>query len=129
MVRLQTEAVLSILTLPRGRIDLVRCPAHVLENSLNPVAARRDAVSLWLSTGPISRPPEAGLAARIPGLVAMGIRSFDAFHLASAELSGADSFVTVDLRLLKLAGRFSRELAVRVTDPVQLVEEIAQWTH
>lgn len=46
IVRLQTEAVLSILALPSSRIDLVRCPAHLLENSLNPVAARRSGVSL-----------------------------------------------------------------------------------
>ncbi|MBK8598885.1 MAG: PIN domain-containing protein [Holophagales bacterium] len=129
IVRLQTEAVLSILALPSSRIDLVRCPAHLLENSLNPVAARRDAVSLWLSNGPITRPPEAGLSARIATLVPMGFRSFDAFHLASAELSGAVVFVTVDLRLLKIAGRFSGQLSARVTDPLRLVEEIVEWTH
>jgi hypothetical protein len=129
VIRLQTEAVLSILALSPTRVDLVRCTAHLLENSLNPVASRREAVSLWLSNGPITQPPETALSARIESLVATGFRSFDAFHLASAELSGAAVFVTVDLRLLKLAGRLSESLSTRVTDPVRLVEEIVEWSH
>jgi hypothetical protein len=129
IVRLQTEAVLSILALPSTRVEFLRCPAHLLENSLNPVAARRDAVALWLSDGPITRPPEAELSARIATLVAMGFSSFDAFHLASAELSGALLFVSVDLRLLKTAGRHPGLLSIRVTDPVRLVEEVVEWTH
>lgn len=129
VIRLQTEAVLSVLALPPTRVDLVRCPAHLLENSLNPVASRRDAVSLWLSNGPITRPPETALSVRIQSLVAAGFGSFDAFHLASAELSDAAVFATVDLRLLKLAGRLSGSLSTRVTDPVRLVEEIVEWSH
>jgi len=129
VIRLQTEAVLSILALSPTRVDLVRSPAHLLENSLNPVAARRDAVSLWLSNGPITRPDESALSARIQSLVAAGFRSFDAFHLASAEVSESGVFVTVDLRLLKLAGRLSGSLSTRVTDPVRLLEEIVQWSH
>jgi predicted nucleic acid-binding protein len=129
MVRIQTEAVLNILAFPLERVDLVRCPAHQLENSFNNVVARREAVSLWLEIGPITRPPETDLSSRTAGLMALGLKSFDALHLASAELSGATVFCTVDLRLLKLTRRFSDQLTVRVMDPVQLIEEIVQWTH
>ena len=127
-IRLQTEAVLSILALSPTRVDLVRSPAHLLENSLNLVAARRDAVSLWSRTGRLPA-REAALSARIESLVETGFRSFDAFHLASAEISGSAVFVTVDLRLLKLAGRLSESLSTRVTDPVRLGEEIVEWSH
>lgn len=48
LVRLQTEAVISILALPGEVAELIRAPAQALENSLNPVQARRDAVDLWL---------------------------------------------------------------------------------
>src|SRR3954465_1594136 len=51
------------------------------------------------------------------------------FHLASAELSGADVFLTVDLPLLRLATRMSGELSVPVADPVHFIEEIYQWKH
>lgn len=59
----------------------------------------------------------------------MGFKSFDAVHLASAELSGTDAFLTVDLQLLRLAARIGDELHVSVTDPVHFIEEISQWKH
>lgn len=69
------------------------------------------------------------MSARLDSLLAMGFKSFDAFHLASAELFGADVLLTVDLPLLKLAARLSTQLRVRVVDPVRFLEEAAQWTH
>lgn len=36
IIRLQTEAVLSILALPSDTVELLQSPALVLENSLNP---------------------------------------------------------------------------------------------
>ena len=61
--------------------------------------------------------------------MAKGFKSFDAFHLASAELSDVEVFLTVDSQLLSLAARISDELNVSVTDPVRFVEEISQWKH
>ena len=74
-------------------------------------------------------PDETDLSVRTAELVAKGFKSFDAFHLASAELSGAAAFLTVDLQILKLASRVSDELNVPVTDPVAFIEEISQWKH
>jgi hypothetical protein len=42
---------------------------------------------------------------------------------------GADTFLTVDLQILRLASRVAGELHVQVTDPVHFVEEISQWKH
>jgi len=106
IVRLQTEAVVSILALPADRAELIRSPAQELENGFNPVQARREAVDLWLAQAPAA-----------------------ALHLASAELFGADVFLTVDLPLLKLATRQAAQLRVRVADPVGFREELSQWTH
>lgn len=94
---------------------------------MNPVAAKRNAVSLWLSNGAITRPDEAALSARIQSLVAAGFRSYDASRLASAEISESAVFVTVLLRLLKQAGRLPGSLTTRVTEPLRLVEEVDQW--
>ena len=49
LIRLQTEAVLSILALPTGTVELLQSPALALENSLNPNQPRREAVGLLLS--------------------------------------------------------------------------------
>jgi hypothetical protein len=129
LIRLQTEAVLSILALPVETAEMIRAPAQVLENSLNPVQSRREAVALWLAQAPVARLSDEDLSSRIADLVAIGFKSFDAFHLASAELSGADVFLTVDLPLRKLATRLSEKLLVRVADPVSYLEEVSQWTH
>ena len=129
IIRLQTEAVLSILALPSDTVELLQSPALLLENSLNPNQARREAVAFWLSEAVATAPNESDLSVRINELVAKGFKSFDAFHLASAELSGATAFLTVDLPLLRLAARVSGELRVPVTDPVHFIQEIAKWKH
>ena len=126
LVRVQTEAVLSILALPTGTADLVRSQAQRLENSLNPVQSRWESVDLWLAQGPIAELPEAAIERRIEELLALGFKSFDAFHLASAELASAAALVTVDTRFLRLAARHAT-LAVAVVDPVQCLEELTQW--
>lgn len=69
------------------------------------------------------------VSSRVANLMAMGFKSFDAFHLASAELFGADAFLTVDLPLLRLATRLSAQIQVRVADPVSFLEELSLWTH
>lgn len=129
LIRLQTEAVLSILTLPSDIVEPLQSEALVLENSLNPNQARREAVALWLSGAVGISPDESDLSVRINELIAKGFKSFDAFHLASAELSGVAVFLTVDRQFLSLAARMSGELRVRVTDPVHFIEEVSQWKH
>jgi len=129
LVRLQTEAVIDILALPAETAELIRAPAQVLENSLNPVQARREAVALWLAQGPVAALSAENLTRRTADLMTFGFKSFDAFHLASAELSGADVFLTVDLPLLKLAARLIEKLHIRVADPVRVLEELSEWTH
>jgi hypothetical protein len=129
--RLSGCACISTFAASRGpsTVELLQSPALVLENSLNPNQARREAVALWLSEAVAIAPDETGLSARIDELVEKGFKSFDAFHLASAELSGADAFLTVDGQLLKLASRVSGELSVTVSDPIRFIEEISQWRH
>lgn len=129
LVRLQTEAILSILALPSGTVELLRSEALVLENSLNPNHSRREAVSTWLFEEACQVLAERELSSRIKELQGKGFKSFDALHLASAELAKAATLLTVDLPLLKLAARVASELRVAVRDPIQFIEEIAQWKH
>lgn len=129
IVRLQTEAVLTLMALPSNQAELIRAPAQALENSLDPVQIRREAVAAWLAIGPMAEIPDDPLKQRMLRLVALGFKSFDAFHLASAELTSAAMFLTVDLPFLRLAQRIADELHVRVSDPIRFLEELAEWTH
>ena len=128
LVHLETEAVVAILSAPEEHLQFVRSAAHALENAFNPVRSRREAVSQWLSLGPLNAVPVHELRIRSATLASLGFSKFDSLHLASAELSHADVFVTVDYPLLSRARRQSGSLTVRVTDPIRLAEEVFDGT-
>ena len=125
LVRLEAEAVMTILSLECADIVPVRMPAQLLENSLNPVRWRRDAVDLWLRQGVIEPVAEQTLASRVSDLIGMGFKNFDAPHLASAEAVGAEVLLTVDGRFLRKAQARAADLRVRVVSPITLVQEVA----
>lgn len=52
-----------------------------------------------------------------------GLTNFDALHVASAELSGADAFATCDDRLRKAVERCG-QVRVRVLGVAELAEEV-----
>ena len=127
LVRLEAEAVMTILSSGRPgltEIVAVRTSAQLLENSLNPVRWRRDAVDLWLRQDAIEPVAEPTLVARTGELIAMGFKSFDALHLASAEAVGAAVLLTVDGRFLRKAQARATELRVRVISPITLLQEV-----
>ena len=53
-----------------------------------------------------------------------GFQLFDSLHIACAESSKADVFLSTDDRLLKLAKRMSKRLKIRVVNPLVWVEEM-----
>lgn len=122
-VRLETEAILTILSIPASVVQFLRSPAHDLENDQNPVPWRAGLVRQWLGERPMENPPAEALTERTRALMAQGFANFDALHLAVADLSAADVFVTTDDGLLT---RAQRGVALRVTDPVTLARELAQ---
>ena len=128
LVRLETEAVVALLDAPADSVQLVRSAVHSLENAFNTVEERREAVSHWLALAPLDLVPVEALRARARALAGLGFASFDSLHIASAELAGADVFVTVDYRLLNRAKKYSRLLSIRPADPVGLSEEVFRAT-
>ncbi|HER20446.1 MAG TPA: PIN domain-containing protein [Chromatiales bacterium] len=124
LVRLETEAVMAILSLQGDDIVLVRTPAQLLENALNPVQWRREAVELWLLQDAFEPVTEADLASRTGELVEMEFKGFDALHLACAEAVGADVLLTVDERFLRKAQARATDLRVRVISPITFIQEV-----
>jgi predicted nucleic acid-binding protein len=55
---------------------------------------------------------------RAKKLKSMGFKSFDAMHIACAERSKVDVFLTTDDKLLKLSHRVKNELNVKVINPL-----------
>ena len=56
-------------------------------------------------------------------LMAFGLKSADALHIACAEHAGVDVFLTVDDQLLKFTQKHYDKLQVRVSNPLRWVEE------
>ncbi len=61
---------------------------------------------------------------RAQQLEALGFHTFDALHLACAENSSVDVFLTTDDRLLRHAARHTAELHVRVANPLSWLTEV-----
>jgi predicted nucleic acid-binding protein len=53
-----------------------------------------------------------------------GISAYDALHLACAESSGADVFLTTDGELLRKVANYAEQLTVRVEDPMTWLREL-----
>jgi len=123
-IRLEADAVLELLGQPPERITFVHSAAHDLENAQNPLAWRAGLVTAWLVSATRSELKPDELARRTQGLISLGFRNFDAFHVASAELAKADVFATTDDRLLALANRHGEHLEIRITDVVTLAREV-----
>jgi hypothetical protein len=121
---LESEAVLALLSAPRDRVEFLRGAALDLENEQNPVAPRAAKVGTWLQGLALMELPDAALRPRTADLIGLGFKSFDAFHLACAELGGAEVFCTCDDRLLAVVSRCAKDLRVRVVNPIALAQEI-----
>lgn len=87
LIRLQTEALVSILALPEEVAEFIRSPAQALENSFNPVQARRDAVDLWLAQVPVHPVSDEVAAARIADLLEIDSRVLRPFILCPPSCS------------------------------------------
>lgn len=125
-IRLESEAVLSIVNASPERLELLHLAAQDAENDRNPLEWRADRTRQLLESWPVATVGEQPLLSRTRELIALGFKSFDALHVASAELARADVFVTCDDRLLAAAGRNEEQLRTRVVNPITLVGELEQ---
>jgi predicted nucleic acid-binding protein len=55
---------------------------------------------------------------------AMGFLTYDALHLACAEQSGVDVFLTTDDRIIRVAMRHAEKLRIRVANPLDWLLEV-----
>lgn len=123
-IRLESEVVLGVLQGVVDFHDIIRSGTHDVENAQNVLPGRRARVELWLSMLPLTTPNADDLARRAKEIAALGVKSFDALHVASAELAGADVFVTCDDRLLAVGQRLQSKFTVRFVSLLDLAKEL-----
>lgn len=123
-IRIESEAVVLILqAVDAGDLELVSSDAVELELARHPSAEiRRGVLTLVRRVASrVSATPD--VVARARDLHGLGFGAMDALHLACAEKAGADVLLSTDDGLLRLACRPETQLKVRVSNPVQWVQE------
>jgi predicted nucleic acid-binding protein len=129
-VRLETEAVqLVVSRIEEGTDELVSSSVLDFENSADPDRDRRELVDGVLSMAGLRVSAQEREKNRSRALFALGFSEYDSLHLACAETSGADVFLTTDDRLPGLSRKHAGILAVRVENPVQWVEHDQDKAH
>jgi hypothetical protein len=124
-VNLESQAVILILdACHRGRHDFCSSTPLNVESAKNPDAARRQKIAAILARAGYRLPHTRAVDERVPQLVLLGFKEFDAYHVATAEAAGCDRIVTTDDRLLRTAARNAGTIEVQVTDPIRLVAEV-----
>jgi hypothetical protein len=123
-IHAESEAILAILIRGLSKMEFVQTPALHLENEQNPVFHRANWVREWLNRQTALVPPDEPVAQRTAELMQLGFKNFDAFQLASAELTGANLFVSCDDRLVAAARRNADRLRVEVKDLLSFTAEV-----
>jgi len=119
-VRVEAEAILSILEMAEaGKLELIGSDIIDDELAQMPNDERRNKVKLLLGVAAKHVSISAMIEQRAKELLNWNISPLDALHLASAEASGADYFLTTDDYLLRRAGRHANELNVKVENPAK----------
>jgi predicted nucleic acid-binding protein len=123
-IHLEAEAVLLILThAESGRWQWIGSEVLDYEIEQTPNPERKLRVKLLTTMVARTVPVEATAEARARELEEMGFHALDALHLSCAESGGAEVLLTTDDRLIRLAGRFSDELRIRVANPLRWLQE------
>lgn len=119
---LETQAFLLILTMIESQqIELVSSSVLEYENSRNADPNRAKAVNLWLSLSQHYQELSPAIRLRAKELEVIGVKSIDALHVASAEASNSDYFLTCDKRLINRC----QDLALNVMNPTFFITEIS----
>lgn len=124
-VRRETETIQTLLkSCFTGRWLWVTSDVLILEINNTPNQIQRDFMRTQLDRAHQNVSIGAIENARGQELETLGFKWFDALHLACAESSEVDVFLTTDNRLLRRANRIRMLLQVRVENPYIWLEEV-----
>jgi len=122
---LESEAILTILKhIEKKQWLMIISEVTTYEISKITDPERRVKVQLTLSNTcdyvKVSKP----ILERAKQIQQLGIKSYDALHIACAEAAKVDVFLTTDDRLLKTVGRFLDKIRVKVDNPLYWIKEV-----
>ncbi|MEH1934841.1 MAG: PIN domain-containing protein [Nostoc sp.] len=105
---LETQAIILILQMIEARlIELVSSSVLEYENSRNPFVVNQQSMERYLQIATLRVLVDENIRNRAEQLEQLGIKSIDALHVACAEASQSDCFITCDRRLINRCQNFS----------------------
>jgi predicted nucleic acid-binding protein len=117
---LETQATILILQMiESGLVELVSSSVLEYENSRNPFPIKQQTMARYLQIASIRRNVDIAIQQRSELLGQDGLKAIDALHVASAEGTNSDYFITCDKRLIN---RYKSDL-VKVVNPVDFILE------
>ncbi|KAA6183716.1 type II toxin-antitoxin system VapC family toxin [Thiohalocapsa marina] len=122
-IHLETEAKLLIQERIReGLNELVWSSVLDYENAQNPFPERRYAIQQWRWLAKQRVVADVRVREKAKRLIEYGIKDYDALHVASAIIGGAQLFVTTDDRLLNRLRKQNDIVALLPGDALALLE-------
>jgi predicted nucleic acid-binding protein len=126
-IYLEAEAVILIIQqCQMGNWKLIKSEVLIAELSKTPDLEKLGAVQKLLDVATVKVKNSKETYQRAYAIKAMGFGTYDSFHIASAEKSKADVFLTTDDRLLNKAKQYSQAISVKVDNPVQWLSKTIQ---
>ncbi|WP_199328191.1 type II toxin-antitoxin system VapC family toxin [Cylindrospermum sp. FACHB-282] len=121
-VFLETQAVLIILQMVEDKdIELVSSPILEYENSRNSQILQQYSMNRYLKMATLTQPKTTTVQERAEKLEMDGIKALDALHVACAEMSKCDYFITCDKRLIN---RCQTLAIVKTVNPIDFILEV-----
>lgn len=124
-IRLEAEAVLLILAhVEAGEWEWIGSGVLDFEIARIPDSERRLRTQLLLRSARPGAPLSDEIGRRASKLASMGLSAVDALHVAVAEASHVDVFLTTDDRLAGAARRLGSDIALRIRNPLAWLKEM-----
>lgn len=121
---LESEAVLGIITFcDIGQAELLPSEALLYEGEQSSLPVRKEHTLSVLAKAKSVLGVTEKEKSRAAEIMQVGVKPLDALHIALAESGSADYFCTCDDKLMRNIKKV-KDLAVKVVNPVDLVQEI-----
>ena len=121
---LESEAVLGIIAFSEiGQVELLSSEALLYEGEQSSLPVRKEHTLAVLAKAKNVLNVSEKEKIRASEIMKVGVKPLDALHIALAESGNADYFCTCDDKLSRNAKKV-KDLAVKIVNPVDLVQEI-----
>ena len=124
-IHLEAEAILTILKyIEKKQWLMINSDAIIYEVNKIPDPERKTKVQFTLSNTNDYVQINEQILRRAKQIQQLGVKSFDALHIACAEAAQADIFLTTDDKLLKKVHQFVDKIKVKVNNPLNWIREV-----